>query len=136
MPSIDLNVVAALSLFLTTIVVAHSANQHQQFYLTVVNLVSSKLSRIILIGDLLLLIIYFGKLLNKIFFGSLRVYETEVIWDKGYFALIETCLALTIFREELSTRMIAMMMTIIFMKIFHWITELRVKHVSLIYWKC
>lgn len=126
----DLKTITALSIFLTTILIAHTANQYSQFYLIVVNLISSKLGKIILITDLILLIIYFGMGLVKIFFGSLRIYEQEIVWEKGYFALIETCLAMTIFREELSTRMLAMMITSLFLKIFHWICELRVKHVS------
>ncbi|KAL9643423.1 hypothetical protein ABK040_010038 [Willaertia magna] len=133
MPSttlIDLNTIASITLFLTTIVVAHSANQHQQFYPTVVHLVSSKISRIVLICDLILAIIYFGKLLKNIFFGTLRMYEEEVIWEKGYFTLIETCLALTIFREELTSRMLTVLGICLFMKIFHWISELRVKHIE------
>ncbi|KAG2381784.1 hypothetical protein C9374_006168 [Naegleria lovaniensis] len=126
----DLKTITALSIFLTTILIAHTANQYSQFYLIVVNLISSKLGKIILITDLILLIIYFGMGLVKIFFGSLRIYEQEIVWEKGYFALIETCLAMTIFREELSTRMLAMMMTSLFLKIFHWICELRVKHLE------
>lgn len=78
MAAMKLRTYAAISLFLSTVIIANAANQHHQFYPTVVNLVTSKVSRIILINDAILLVILFGMALKNLFFGSLRTYEEEV----------------------------------------------------------
>lgn len=120
----------AFSFFVTTIVVANAANHYQQFYPTVVNLMNSKLSRIVLINDALLLVVLFGLLCKKLFFGTLRTYEEEKTWENSYVTLIETCLALTIFRGEMSSMVFAMFVSMLFIQIFHWIAQMRVQYIE------
>jgi E3 ubiquitin-protein ligase synoviolin len=45
-----------------------------------------------------------GRVVKTIFFGQLRDVEVEILYDNARYAITETCLALTIFREELTTR--------------------------------
>jgi E3 ubiquitin-protein ligase synoviolin len=78
MALIRLRTYSALSVLVTTILVAYSANQYQQFYPVIVNLVSSKLSRLVLINDAILFVILFGNLLKTMFLGKLRTSEEEV----------------------------------------------------------
>ncbi|KAJ1918985.1 hypothetical protein H4219_002243 [Mycoemilia scoparia] len=74
----------------------------------------------------LLLTILFCKLMMKIFFGSLRVIEVEHLYERGWFAVTETCLALTVFREEFNIFTMQMFVALVVTKIFHWIIEDRV----------
>jgi hypothetical protein len=78
MTFIRLRTYAALSVLVTTVLVAYSSSQYQQFYPIVVNLVNSKLSRLVLINDAILFVILFGRLLKIIFLGKLRTSEEEV----------------------------------------------------------
>lgn len=41
---------------------------------------------------------------KAVFLGPLRDVEVEILYDNARYAITETCLALTIFREELTTR--------------------------------
>lgn len=130
MAAIRLRTYAAISLFLTTILVANAANQFQQFYPTVVHLVSSKVSRIVLINDAILLVVLLGIGFKSLFFGTLRTYEEEKTWENAYVTLIETCLALTIFRGEMSSVIFTMFVSMLFLKIFHWIAQMRVQYIE------
>ena len=51
------------------------------------------------------------------------------MYDKAWSALIEMCIAMTIFREEFSTRFVALATALSFVKIFHWLTEHRLEYV-------
>lgn len=68
----------------------------------------------------LLLLLLFARLLSKMFLGKLTVTERERVEDNMKFAIPETCLALTIFREELSTRVVALFAFVLVSKFFHW----------------
>jgi E3 ubiquitin-protein ligase synoviolin len=43
-------------------------------------------------------VILFGKLMRKIFFGSLRAAEFEHLMERSWYAVTETCLAFTVFK--------------------------------------
>lgn len=45
-----------------------------------------------------------GRITKNVFLGQLRDVEVEILYDNSRYAITETCLALTIFREELTTR--------------------------------
>jgi E3 ubiquitin-protein ligase synoviolin len=45
-----------------------------------------------------------GRVFKAAFLGPLRDVEVEILYDNARYAITETCLALTIFREELTTR--------------------------------
>jgi E3 ubiquitin-protein ligase synoviolin len=45
-----------------------------------------------------------GRVFKAVFLGPLRDVEVEILYDNARYAITETCLALTIFREELTTR--------------------------------
>ena len=42
-----------------------------------------------------------------------------------WFAITETCLAITIFREELRFRFVSLFTVLLFVKIFHWLSQFR-----------
>lgn len=70
-------------------------------------------------------IIFFGLFFKGLFFGTLRTQEIEVIIDNLRFSIIESCLALTIFREELNVRLLSLFVSVIFFKIFHCLSSSR-----------
>lgn len=102
----------------------------RQFYPTVVYLVSSKTS-IMLAGNLLIAAtLLLAKLIQFIFFGPLRTVEIELLAEKAKFAFIETCLALTIFRNELTTPIIVLFGFLIFFKLVHKLSRARLEYLE------
>lgn len=49
--------------------------------------------------------------------------------DNLRFVIPETCLALTIFREQLGVRVVALFALVLFSKFFHWVMAVRVEQV-------
>ncbi|KAK9456106.1 hypothetical protein V1511DRAFT_496565 [Dipodascopsis uninucleata] len=76
------------------------------------------------------LTILLGKLVQTIMFGSLRVIEMEHLYEKAWYAVTETCLAMTIFRDEFDIRFLVMFTTLLFIKIFHWLCADRVEYME------
>lgn len=103
----------------------------------------------------LVIVVLLGKLMKRVFFGQLRAAEVEVslglyflftrstsyhVWhsffkhliDRSWYAITETCLAFTVFREDFSTKFVALFTVLLFLKAFHWLVEDRVDYVSFI----
>lgn len=104
--------------------------RREQFYPAVVYLSTSKLSVCVLGNFALAILLCFGHLLKKIFLGSLREAEVERIFDKSKDALMETCLAMTIFREEFNTSFVVMFVSLLFVKVWHWLCQDRVEFIE------
>lgn len=71
-------VLTAASLALTGAVVANAYYQKHQFYPSVVYLTKSSPSMAVLYIQAFVLVILFGKMMRKVFFGQLRAAEMEV----------------------------------------------------------
>lgn len=65
--------------------------------------------------------------LQRLFFGTLRPIEVEQLYEKGWFAITETCLAMTIFREEVGAYFLVMFVCLLIGKVWGWIGEGRVE---------
>jgi E3 ubiquitin-protein ligase synoviolin len=81
-----------------------------------------------IITNLILFIIaslMFG--LQRIFYGPLRPIEIEQLYEKAWFAVTETCLAMTIFREEVGAWFLVMFVALLAGKVWGWIGEGRVE---------
>ena len=50
--------------------------------------------------------------------------------ERGWFAVTETLLALTIFRDEFDTTFIVLFISLLFLKVFHWLAQDRIELVS------
>lgn len=59
-------------------------------------------------------------------FGKLRALEVEHLYERSWFAVMDTCLALTMFRDGFDLLFIIRFATLLFCKIFHWIIGDRV----------
>ena len=66
----------------------------------------------------------------QIFLGTLREAEVERINDRISQAVMETCLAMTIFREEFNVEFVAMFTVLTFVKVFHWLVQDRVDYIE------
>ncbi|EEP76691.1 conserved hypothetical protein [Uncinocarpus reesii 1704] len=65
--------------------------------------------------------------LQRLLYGRLRPIETEQLYEKAWFAVTETCLAMTIFRGELGGWFVVMFVCLLVGKVWGWIGEGRVE---------
>ena len=65
--------------------------------------------------------------LQRLVYGSLRAIEIEQLWEKSWYAITETALAMTTFRDEVGGWFFIMFMTLLAGKIWGWIAEGRVE---------
>lgn len=65
--------------------------------------------------------------LQRLFYGPLRAIETEQLYDKAWFAVSETLLAMTIFRDDIGLWFFAMFLCLLAGKVWQWIGEGRVE---------
>uniref|UniRef100_A0A6I8RUZ3 RING-type E3 ubiquitin transferase n=1 Tax=Xenopus tropicalis TaxID=8364 RepID=A0A6I8RUZ3_XENTR len=100
------------SLALTAAVVAHAYFLKNQFYPTVVYLTKSSPS--------------FGSLFIWLFLFHL---SPQHLLERSWYAVTETCLAFTVFRDDFSPRFVALFTLLLFLKCFHWLAEDRVDFV-------
>ncbi|KAJ2825961.1 E3 ubiquitin-protein ligase hrd1 [Coemansia erecta] len=111
---------------LTVGVVASAFMQHDYYYTACVQLARSGAAMMVLANMGLLLTIILGKVLVRLFFGQLRAIEVERLYEQGWLAVTETCLALAVLRDEFDTATLALFVFLLFCKIFHWMLEYRV----------
>ncbi|XP_060032076.1 E3 ubiquitin-protein ligase synoviolin isoform X2 [Erinaceus europaeus] len=119
-------VMMAASMALTGAVVAHAYYLKHQFYPTVVYLTKSSPSMAVLYIQAFVLVFLLGKVMGKVFFGQLRAAEMEHLLERSWYAVTETCLAFTVFRDDFSPRFVALFTLLLFLKCFHWLAEDRV----------
>ncbi|XP_056625575.1 E3 ubiquitin-protein ligase synoviolin [Triplophysa dalaica] len=118
--------VTTTSLALTGAVIAHAYFLKNQFYPTVVYLTKSSPSMAVLYIQAFVLVFLLGKFMRKVFFGQLRAAEMEHLIERSWYAVTETCLAFTVFRDDFSPRFVALFTLLLFLKCFHWLAEDRV----------
>ncbi|CAG5098572.1 Oidioi.mRNA.OKI2018_I69.XSR.g15787.t1.cds [Oikopleura dioica] len=118
------------SLAMTTAVVTNAWMQKKQFYPTVVHLTRSNQSMLILYIQAFVLVFLFAKLVGKVFFGTLRPAEAENLMERTWYAIIDTCLAFTMFRDDLSPGFVAAFTIFFLLKGLHWLCEDRVDYME------
>ncbi|KAG0643577.1 hypothetical protein HOY80DRAFT_372119 [Tuber brumale] len=122
-----LAVYGATSAVLGAGVILSAFNHRANFYSACVHLGQSNACLMVLANLLLLLSILFGHGLQLVFYGPLRAPEIERLYEKAWYAVTETCLAMTIFRDEFDVRFIVMFGVLLFIKCFSWIGGGRVE---------
>ncbi|XP_078036009.1 septin interacting protein 3 [Augochlora pura] len=119
-----------VSTALTCAVIGNAYYQRKQFYPTVVHITKSNPSMTVIYGQGLILVFMVNAFLRKIFFGSLRTTELEHLLERVWYAVTETCLAFTVFRDDFSPKFIALFTLLLFLKSFHWLAEDRVDYME------
>lgn len=118
--------ITLISLALTTAVIGNAYYQKKQFYPSVVYITKSNPSMAVIYIQAFILVILMGKLMRKVFFGQLRAVEFEHLMERSWYAVTETCLAFTVFRDDFSPKFVALFTVLLFLKSFHWLAEDRV----------
>ncbi|POS85994.1 hypothetical protein EPUL_003355 [Erysiphe pulchra] len=108
-------------------VIISAFHQRSNFYSACVYLAQSNLCLMILTNLILLIYSTFVYSLQRVWFGPLRPIEIEQLYEKGWFAVTETCLAMTIFREEVGAWFLVMFVALLTGKVWGWIGDGRVE---------
>ena len=120
----------AFSTSLATAVILAAFQQRPNFYSACVYLSQSNACLMILTNMGVFLTILLGVSVQKLFFGHLRAIEEAHLRERTWFAVTETFLAMTVFRDEFNTRFVVMFVSLLFVKCFHWICQDRIDYVS------
>lgn len=83
---------------------------------------------------LLAAVLVAGKTVQRLFLGSLRFREVERLHLRIREAVIETCLAMTVFRDDFNTHFVLMFGLLLFLKVFHWLAKDRIEFVCFLPW--
>uniref|UniRef100_A0A1A9WRM9 RING-type E3 ubiquitin transferase n=1 Tax=Glossina brevipalpis TaxID=37001 RepID=A0A1A9WRM9_9MUSC len=121
---------STICLMLTSAVIGNAWYQKKQFYPAVVYITKSNASMAVIYIQFFAIVFMFGKLLRKIFLGTLRAAEFEHLLERFWYALTETCLAFTVFRDDFNPRFVALFTVLLFLKSFHWLAEERVDYME------
>jgi len=119
-----------ISAALSAGVITHAVIQKKQFYPSVVYISKSNPSMAVIYFQSLILVLMLGKLMRKIFLGTLQAAEFEHLMERFWYALTETCLAFTVFRDDFNPKFIALFTVLLFLKSFHWLAEDRVDYME------
>ena len=116
---------------LVTVAAVHNAVQHRkQFYSATIYLTTNKIN-ILVMGNLAFsMLVLLGKLVKFVFLGQLSREELEHLVQNSKFSITEICLALTIFRGELTLQVLFLSTVLLFVKIFHWMSAMRVENLA------
>ncbi|SPJ71165.1 related to HRD1 - involved in degradation of Hmg2p [Fusarium torulosum] len=118
---------AGASTALAGTVVLSAFYQRANFYSAMVYLAQSNFCLLVLVNFSLLLYSSFVYGLTRMFFGPLRAVEVEQLTERAWFAITETCLAMTIFREEIGAWFLVMFAALVTGKVWGWIGDGRVE---------
>ncbi|GAA5886011.1 hypothetical protein JCM6882_004232 [Rhodosporidiobolus microsporus] len=113
------------SLFSWTVL--NAFRQRSNFYAAAVYLSKSNACTMILWNQGIFQTVLLGKALQAVFFGELRLIEIERLQERGWFAVTETLLALTIFKDEFESSFVMLFVSLLFFKVFHWLASDRVE---------
>jgi E3 ubiquitin-protein ligase synoviolin len=106
----------------------YALRTRQQWYLALVYIRSSKFSYIVLANALVALCVGIFRGMTKTFLGGLRLHEAEGLGDFFRWNVTETCLALTMFRSELTVSNGILFLLLVLAKCLHWVADLREGH--------
>ncbi|KAJ9142634.1 ERAD-associated E3 ubiquitin-protein ligase HRD1B [Pleurostoma richardsiae] len=118
---------AGASTALAVGVITSAFYQRANFFSAMVYLSQSNLCLMILVNLVFLIYASFVYGLQRLCFGQLRPVEIEQLYEKAWFAVTETCLAMTVFREEVGAFFLVMFTALITGKVWGWIGEGRVE---------
>ncbi|KAF3391523.1 ERAD-associated E3 ubiquitin-protein ligase HRD1A [Penicillium rolfsii] len=121
---------AGASVALATGVFLKALHQRANFYSACVYLSQSSANLMILTNLCLIATGYILFWLQRLLYGPLRPIETEQLYERAWFAVTETCLAMTVFRGELGGWFLVMFVLLLVGKVWGWIGEGRVEYLE------
>ncbi|KAI5304113.1 E3 ubiquitin-protein ligase hrd1 [Ascosphaera pollenicola] len=120
----------ALSLAAAGAVLLGALHQRANVYSACVYLSQSNANLMILTNMAIVMVAWSIYGLQRALYGPLRPVEREQLYDRAWFAVTETCLAMTIFRGEVGAWFVVMFGSLVIGKIWGWIGEGRVDTVE------
>ncbi|KAG5437490.1 hypothetical protein PCANB_000918 [Pneumocystis canis] len=105
----------------TAFVIFNAFLNRSNFYAACIYLTESNACLMVLINMSLFIATIFGKMIQRIFFGPLHATEIEHLYERTWYSITETCLAMTIFRNNFDTMSIIVFVILIFLKTLHWL---------------
>ncbi|KAH8727230.1 hypothetical protein GQ44DRAFT_612324 [Phaeosphaeriaceae sp. PMI808] len=115
------------SAVMANVVLLRAYYERPNFYSAAVYISQSTGSLMFLVNLMLIVAGIFGYGLQRLFYGPLRPIETEQLYDKAWFAVSETLLAMTIFRDDIGIWFFTMFLCLLAGKVWQWIGEGRVE---------
>ena len=109
----------------------YAMRTREQFYLACVYLQSSKWAYVVFGNCLVALSISLFNFMTRFFLNGLRLPEAEGLGDYFRWNVTETCLALTMFRSELTVRTGILFLILVVAKCLHWVAEMREGHLRM-----
>ncbi|CAJ0589541.1 unnamed protein product [Cylicocyclus nassatus] len=117
---------ALASFVATAATVTNAFVVNKQFYPSIVYITKSSASMMVIYVQALILVYILFQIVRKIFFGELRASEAEHLSERAWHAVLETCLAFTVFRDDFSPIFVMQFVALLFVKSFHWLADDRV----------
>ena len=111
-------------------IMVHGYLEFHQFYPTCVHILNSSASLLVLYNACLMLTVSLAKVFQQILFGNLRSIELEHVYERSWYTITETCLAMTIFRDEFNVNFIIHFTSLLICKVYHWIVQDRIDYVE------
>ncbi|KAF2857783.1 hypothetical protein K470DRAFT_260433 [Piedraia hortae CBS 480.64] len=102
-------------------------NERPNFYSACVYLAQSSACLLVLSNLCLVLACGFFYGLQRLFYGPLRPLEVEMLYERGWYAILDLCLALPSVREDVGARLLSMFLLLMAAKVWAWIGEGRVE---------
>jgi E3 ubiquitin-protein ligase synoviolin len=109
----------------------YALRTRQQWYLALVYLSSSKLALVVMFNALTAGAVTSFDIVTNTFLSGLRLQEAEGLQDFFRWNVTETCLALTMFRSELSASTAVQFLILVTVKCLHHVAILREQHVRM-----
>lgn len=82
---------------------------------------------ILALGNLALIVVFLiAKFFLWVFFGELRVLEREHLYERTWFTITESFLALTVFRDDFTYKLGTFFVLLMMFRVFHWVARDRV----------
>jgi E3 ubiquitin-protein ligase synoviolin len=111
-------------------VVNHAyVSRGSEFYPAAIYLATNKASLLALGNMAACVIVIMAAVLKAFFLGSLKPSEVERVTEALKYTIPEVLIALTIFREELSLRVLSLFAMLLFSKFFHVLADERMNEV-------
>jgi E3 ubiquitin-protein ligase synoviolin len=109
----------------------YALRTRKQYYLAVVYLTSSKWAYLVIGNAILATAVTVFDVTVKTFLSGLRLHEAEGLQDFFRWNVTETCLALTMFRNELTIETALQFVALITVKCLHHVTSQREQHLRM-----
>ena len=118
------------SILIAVVIIMHAMITREQYFAAMLYLSTSKISVLAICNVTFAIALALAKMIKGIFLGDLRDSEVERLNDRTRENVMETCLAMTIFREEFNFRFLAMFCALLFLKAFHGLCKDRAEHME------